>query len=337
MKKPIVTALLAYGMSGKVFHAPFLETNDGFQLYGVLERNEKKAVLDYPHIKSFLSIDALLADETIELVVVNTPNNTHFEYLKQVLKSGKHVLTEKPATTTAEEFMEILELAKTVNRKVFVYHNRRWSSDFMSTKSVIESGKLGEIVEIHLRFDRYRPTIGAKVFKETPLPSSGIWYDLGSHLIDQAISVFGKPIRNYGYKNCYRENSQVDDFAFMHIEFANKVNVFITTSMLVADPQAGIIIHGTKGSFIKEFCDEQENQLVNGISPLDPNFGIEKPNKAGKLTYYNNDNEQITEIIPSIKGNFNGLFDVLYDNIRNDVVFPINNEEIVEQLRLLIL
>lgn len=335
MKKPIVTALLAYGMSGKVFHAPFLETNDGFQLYGVLERNEKKAVLDYPNIKSFSSIDELLDDKNIELVVVNTPNNTHFEYIKQVLKSGKHVLTEKPATTNAEEFIEILELAKKVNRKIFVYHNRRWSSDFMATKSVIESGKLGDIVEVHLRFDRYRPTIGAKTFKETPIPSSGIWYDLGSHLIDQAISVFGKPIHNNGYKNNYRDNSQVDDFAFMHIEFSNKINVFITTSMLVADAQAGIVIHGTKGSFIKAFCDEQENQLVNGLSPLDVNFGIEKPNNEGKLTYYNNDNKQITEIIPSVKGNFNGLFDAIYNNVRNQINFPIKNEEIIEQLKLL--
>ena len=336
MEKPIVTALLSYGMSGKVFHAPFLETNSGFELYGVLERNEKKAVFDYPNIKSFSTVSDLLSDEIIELVVVNTPNNTHFEYAKQVLEANKHVLIEKPATTTPEEFIELLDLAKTVNRKVFVYHNRRWSSDIMATKDVIKSGKLGEIIEVHLRFDRYRSTIGAKAFKEKPLPSSGIWYDLGSHLIDQAISIFGKPIKNYSYKNSYRENSQVDDFAFMHIEFENKVNVFITTSMLVADAQAGIIIHGTKGSFIKEFCDEQENQLVNGMSPIDANFGIEKPNKEGKLTYYNNNNELISEIIPSIKGNFNELFNELYQSIRHNKPFSIDNQQIIEQLKLLI-
>lgn len=227
-------------------------------------------------------------------------------------------------------------LQKKVNKQVFVYHNRRWSSDISSAKKIIESGKLDKIIEVHLRFDRYRSSIGVKSFKENPLPSSGIWYDLGSLLIDQAISIFGKPIKNYGHKNSYRENSQVDDFAFMHIEFPNKVNVFITTSMLVADAQAGIIIHGTKGSFIKEFCDEQENQLVNGMSPIDANFGIEKPNKEGKLTYFDENNEQITKLIPSKKGDFNQLFNELYQSIRHNKSFSIDNQQIIEQLKLLI-
>lgn len=336
MDKPIVTALLAYGMSGKVFHAPFLETNKGFKFYAVLERNQQKATDDYPNVKSFLDVSELLLDDKIELVVVNTPNNTHFDYAKLVLKAGKHVLIEKPATTTPEEFIELLELAKTVNRKVFVYQNRRFSSDIMATKAVIESGKLGEIIEMHLRFDRYRPTIGVKAFKENPLPSSGIWYDLGSHLVDQAISIFGKPTSHYSYKNKYRENSQVDDFAFMHITFQEKINVFITASMLVADAQAGIVVHGTKGSFIKEFCDEQENQLIEGLLPTASNFGEEKPNKQGKLTYINENNEAVIENIPSIKGNFNGLFDALYESIRNNKAFLIDNEEITEQLKLLV-
>lgn len=336
MEKPIITALLAYGMSGKVFHAPFLATNKSFELYAVLERNEKKAANDYPKIISYSNISDLLSDEKIELIVINTPNNTHFDYAKLALEANKHVLIEKPATTTPEEFATLLALAEKVNRKVFVYHNRRWSSDITAAKKVISSGKLGPIVEMHLRFDRYRPTIGAKTFKETSVPSSGIWYDLGSHLIDQAISIFGQPVSHYRYKNSYRDNSLVDDFAFMHILFPNKVNVFITTSMLVTDAQAGIVIHGTKGSFIKEFCDEQENQLVEGISPLDENFGKERPNKEGKLTYYNQNQEQLIEIIPSLKGNFNALFDEVYESIRNNEHFPIDNQDIIAQLKLLI-
>lgn len=336
MEKPIVTALLAYGMSGKVFHAPFLATHKGFELYATLERNQKKAVSDYPEIISYSNIADLLADETIELVVINTPNNTHFDYAKLALEANKHVLIEKPATTTPEEFETLLALADKVNRKVFVYQNRRWSSDITSAKQIINSGKLGDIVEMHLRFDRYRPTIGAKTFKETPIPSSGIWYDLGSHLIDQVISIFGKPENHYRYKNSYRDNSQVDDFAFMHLVFPNKVNTFITTSMLVTDAQAGIVIHGTKGSFIKAFCDEQENQLIEGMLPTDAEFGKEKPKKEGKLTYFNANNETIVEFIPSIKGNFNGLFDALYDSIRDNKPFPVDNEQILEQIKLLV-
>jgi predicted dehydrogenase len=336
MEKPIVTALLAYGMSGKVFHAPFLETNKGFDLYAVLERNEKKAAKDYLNIKSYDSISDLVADDQIELVVVNTPNETHFDYAKLALEAKKHVLIEKPATTTPEEFQELLTVAKKVNRKVFVYHNRRWSSDIMAAKQIIKSGKLGDVIEMHLRFDRYRPSIGVKYFKETPIPSSGIWYDLGSHLIDQAISIFGTPLSHFGIKNSYRENSQVDDFGFMHLLFPNKVNVFITTSLLISDPQPGIIVHGTKGSFIKEFCDEQENQLIDGMSPLHPEFGLEKPNKEGKLTYYNKNEQQIIESILSVKGNFNGIFDSLYESIRKEKPFPVDNEQIIAQLKLLV-
>ncbi|WP_284651249.1 Gfo/Idh/MocA family oxidoreductase [Flavobacterium terrisoli] len=336
MEKPIVTALLAYGMSGKVFHAPFLATYKGFELYAVLERNQKKAATDYPSIISFSNIDELLSDETIELVIINTPNNTHFDYAKQVLEAGKHALIEKPATSTPEEFETLLALAEKVNRNIFVYQNRRWSSDIASAKEIINSRKLGDVVEMHLRFDRYRPTIGGKTFKETPIPSSGIWYDLGAHLVDQAISIFGKPENHYRIKNSYRENSQVDDFAFMHIVFPNKVNVFITTSMLVVNAQAGIVIHGTKGSYIKEFCDEQEDQLIAGMLPTDTEFGKEKPNKEGKLTYYNENQEKITESIPSLKGNFNGLFDALYKSIRNQKPFPVDNQEIIEQLKLLV-
>ncbi|MCF6128088.1 Gfo/Idh/MocA family oxidoreductase [Flavobacterium sp. AS60] len=336
MEKPIVSAMLAYGMSGKVFHAPFLETNKGFELYAVLERNQNKAVNDYPKIISFSKITDLLSDEKIELVVINTPNETHFDYAQQALKAKKHILIEKPATTTAEEFETLLALAEKVNRKVFVYHNRRWSSDIMAAKQIINSGKLGNIVEMHLRFDRYRPEIGVKYFKETPIPSSGIWYDLGSHLIDQAISIFGTPIRHFGTKNSYRENSQVDDFGFMHLLFPNKVNVFITTSLLISDPQPGIIIHGTKGSFIKEFCDEQENQLIEGMSPLHPEFGLEKPNKEGKLTYYNDKGEKVTEYITSKKGNFNALFDEVYQSIRNNKEFSVDNQDIILQLKLLV-
>lgn len=335
MSHPIVTALLAYGMSGKVFHAPFLETNAGFELYAVLERNEKKAAADFPSIKSISNIDDLLADKAIELVVVNTPNNTHFDYAKQVLEADKNVLIEKPAATSAADFMELLELAKRVGKQVFVYQNRRYSSDFLATKAVIESGWLGDIVEMHVRFDRYRPTIGPKVFKETQVPGSGIWFDLGAHLVDQAISLFGKPVNHFGKKSILRKESVVDDYSFMHIEFAKKVNVFITASMLVTNPQTGIVIHGTRGSFVKRFCDEQENQLIAGMSPLAKEFGLELPNNEGTLTYVDEHNQVQSESVPSMRGNYNELFEHLYESIRNGKSFPVSNEEIIEQLKLL--
>jgi predicted dehydrogenase len=332
---PIKTALLAYGLSGKIFHAPFLATNKGFELYAVLERNNQKVKNDFPDVKSFASLEELLADDSIELVVVNTPNNTHFELAKQCLKAKKHVLLEKPATATPEEFSELMELAKSVNKQLLIYQNRRWSSDICAAKDIIKSGKLGNIVEVHLRFDRYRPTISPKRFKENELPGSGILYDLGSHLIDQAISIFGKLIKHYVQKGMYRNGTLVDDYAFVHLLFENHVNAFITVSMHVLDIQSGIVIHGTKGSFIKDFCDEQENQLMAGMSPNHPDFGLEVENKEGKLTYVDENNNVITKLIPSQKGNFNGLFEEVYECVRNGKPFSVTNDSILEQIKIL--
>lgn len=332
---PIKTALLAYGLSGKIFHAPFLATNEGFELYAVLERNTQKAKNDFPDVKSYVSLEELLVDDTIELVVVNTPNNTHFELAKQCLQAKKHVLLEKPATATPEEFLELMELAKSVKKHLLIYQNRRWSSDICAAKEVINSVRLGDIVEIHLRFDRYRPTISPKRFKEHELPGSGILYDLGSHLIDQAISIFGKPKKHYVQKGMYRNGTLVDDYAFVHLLFENQVNAFITVSMHVLDIQPGIVIHGTKGSFIKDFCDEQENQLMAGMAPNHPDFGLELENKEGKLTCIDENNNTIKERIPSQKGNFNGLFEEVYECIRNEKPFSVRNEEILEQITIL--
>lgn len=333
--KPIKTALLAYGLSGKIFHAPFLATNKGFELSAVLERNSPKAKNDFPNVESYSSLEKLLEDHSIELVVVNTPNNTHFELAKKSLQAQKHVVLEKPATSTPEEFKELVTIAKSVNKKLFIYQNRRWSSDICSTKEVINSGKLGDIIEVHLRFDRYRPIIGVKAFKEKELPGSGILYDLGSHLIDQAISIFGLPKKHYVQKGNYRNGSLVDDYSFVHLLFENQVNAFITVSLHVLDSQPGIIIHGTKGSFIKDFCDEQENQLMAGMNPNHPDFGLELKNKEGKFTYIDENNNTTTERIPSLKGNFNGLFEEVYECIRNQKSFSVKDDEIISQLSIL--
>ena len=333
--KKIKTALLAYGMSGKIFHAPFLATNKGFELYAVLERNTQKAKHDFPDVKSYVSLEELLADNSIELVVVNTPNNTHFELAKQCLLAKKHILLEKPATATPEEFLELMAIAKSVNKELLVYQNRRWSSDICAAKEIIKSGKLGNIVEVHLRFDRFRPDISAKRFKENEVPGSGILYDLGSHLIDQAISIFGKPKKHYVQKGMYRNETLVDDYAFVHLFFENQVNAFITVSLHVLNVLPGIVIHGTKGSFIKDFCDEQENQLMAGMAPNHPDFGLELENKEGKLTYIDGNNTVITEMIPSKKGNFNGLFEEVYECIRNQKSFSVKEDEIMSQLLIL--
>lgn len=335
MQKPIVTALLAYGMSGKLFHAPFISTHKGFSFKGVLEHNTKRVIADYPGVKSYDTLKEVLDDPEIELVIVNTPSNTHVDYGRQALLAGKHILVEKPFAPTSKEAIEIFELGRMLKRKVLVYQNRRWSSDFAVTRNTIESGKLGHIIEMHLRYDRYRAEIGPKVFKETPLPASGILYDLGAHLLDQVICILGKPESFSKITGIYRQNSQVDDFGHIHLRYPGQLNVFITTSLLVADPQLGIIIHGTKGSFVKSFCDRQEEQLIEGMKPDAADFGKEDAGKEAKLTTVNDKGQRTVELIPSAKGKYIDLFEAVFQAIRNGTEFPVKEEEVLTQLEIL--
>ncbi|TAF46532.1 MAG: oxidoreductase [Sphingobacteriales bacterium] len=334
--KPIKTALLAYGMSGKVFHAPFIHCNPNFDLYAVLERNKNEAKKDYPHIISYANIQHLLADSQIQLVIINTPNYTHFEFARQALYAGKHVLIEKPFCTNPSQAKQLFALGKAQNLHVMAYQNRRFDSDFLTTKAVIQSGKLGKITEAHVRFDRFKNTISPKKFKETPLPAAGIFYDLGAHVIDQAIALFGPPqsfTKTYGQ---FRLHSQVDDFAHAHLHYTDSKNVFITTNMLVLKPKAAFTIYGTHGTFTKTRADEQENQLIAGISPTDKHYGIEKPNNEASLCYINDTGQTITQSIPSPKGNYMELYNQVFLTIVHNKPYFISPNDILAQLEILV-
>lgn len=330
----IITGVLSYGMSGRVFHTPFIANNDRFELRAVVERSTKKAQLDYPSIISYDSVEELLADDAIELVIINTPNDTHVSLAKQALLAGKHVLIEKPFAPTVLEAKELFDLGRKVGKFVLPYHNRRFDSDFNSLKSVLECGKVGEPVELHLRFDRYRAEIGQKVFKETKRPAAGILFDLGSHLLDQVISLFGKPLTAIKRTSIHRKDSEVDDFATLLLTFDHGLTVFITVSMLVLESQYSFLLHGTQGTFVKDRTDVQENQLIGGISPLDEHYGEENEHAEGLLTYLEQGN-MVSERLKALKGNYMLLFDAVYDQIRNDKAYFVTEEQIYSQLEIL--
>ncbi|SIR33961.1 Predicted dehydrogenase [Mucilaginibacter lappiensis] len=327
---------MAYGMSGRIFHAPFLTTNPGFTFKAVVERHEKKAGKVYPEVISYNTTDELLNDAEIELIIVNTPNNTHFDYAVQALNGGKHVLIEKPAAVTSAEVKTLFDLGKKFNLKVMIYQNRRYDSGFISVKKVIESGRLGELIEVHFRLDRYRMPIGAKVFKETKdTPGNGLTYDLGAHLVDNAISIFGKPLSYVKTTASHRPGSQVDDYFNIHLSYPNQLNVYLTSGLLIAEQLPGFVIHGTLGSFVKLRTDVQEAQLDAGMKPTDAGFGIEPEGSEGKLVLMGVDNQKSVEWIASDKGNYNGLFDAVYHTVRENALFPITEEQIAWQLELL--
>lgn len=335
MNSKINTGLLAYGMSGKVFHAPFIATHPGFNLKGIVERTKKLAQHDYPEIVSYNSVDELINDETIDLVIINTPNNTHYEYAKKALNAGKHILVEKPFTATTAQAKELFELAKSIGKKALVYQNRRYDSGFNAVKKVLESGKLGKLVEVHFRYDRYRNEISPKAFKEELVEATGLQYDLGPHLLDQAIALFGRPLKFNKILSKNRAQTKVDDYFAIQLTYPNELNVFLTASMLVADVQSAFVVSGMMGSFSKNHADVQEAQLLKGMKPTAEGYGIENPADAGKLTLVTPDGGRSTEFVKSEKGNYPGIFEAVYEAIANGKAYPITEDDVLAQLEIL--
>jgi scyllo-inositol 2-dehydrogenase (NADP+) len=336
MSLPIVTGILSFGMSGRIFHAPFVHAHPGFRFKAVLERNQKNAVQYYPDVVSYDSIDDLLNEKEIELIIVNTPNQLHYEHARLALQAGKHVLIEKPVTATLAQLLELYDLAKQQEKHLLVYQNRRWDSDFLSVKEVIESGRLGNLIEVHFRFDRYKPVLSPKAFKETGgMEANGLVYDLGPHLLDQVISLFGKPLTSNKVTASHREGSEVVDYFSFQLTYPHQLTVYVTSSLLVAQPLPSFVLHGTAGSYIKDRCDVQEDQLDQSIKPTDPQYGIEPDGCEGRLTLTGLNNEKTVEQVPSYKGNYLNLFEAVYQTIANGALYPITDEHIAWQVELL--
>lgn len=333
---PIVTGLLAYGMSGKVFHAPFLDQHPGFELRAVAERTQARAAHDYPGIISYPSTEALLADPALELIVVNTPNDTHSALAQQALLAGKHVLLEKPVATTTAEVRALFDLARQQDRLVLAYQNRRWDTDFGAVRRVVESGQLGQLSEVRFRFDRYRPTLSPKVFKEDAARAgSGLHYDLGAHLLDQAISLWGQPLAHEKTLATHRPGSQVPDYFDIHLTYPHELHVYLTGNMLVADPGPAYVLYGSQGSYRKDRTDPQEPQLLAGVKPLDAAYGREQPGQEGRLTLAGPDGKLTTTPDPAAPSSYGGLFEAVYQAIRHGQPYPITEAELVWQLDVL--
>jgi len=321
----IKTALCSFGMSGWVFHAPFLNVHPGFELYAVWERSKKTAAQKYPAIRSFDSFDELLNDSAIELVIVNTPNYTHFDLAKKALLANKNVIVEKPFCSTVKQCEELIALAKDKNKLLSVYQNRRYDSDFKIIKKVLENNWLGEVVEAEFHFDRFSDVLSPKAHKETPGPGTGLVYDLGSHLVDQALQLFGMPEAVFADIRPARAISLVDDYMEILLYYPSK-RVRIKASYVVREPLPSYAINGTKGSFIKSRTDIQERDLQAGLSPDDSNWGKEPAGEMG-LLHTEIDGKVIKEYIASESGNYMEYYNGIYDALTSGAAVPVSGEE----------
>ena len=274
----INVGLIGYGMAGRVFHAPLVHQVEGLYLAAIRETKEENINIikeRYPDAKIVNKTAALLEDPSIDLIVVAAPNKYHYNLTKEALNAGKHVVVDKPFTITSAEAQELVELARKVGKVVSVYQNRRWDSDFLTVKKVIESGKLGRIVEYESHFDRFRNDIRPNTWKEEGELGTGLLYDLGSHLIDQALVLFGEPVSISADIRVQRDNSEIPDHFSMMMDYG-KFKATIRSGMLVKEPLPKYTILGTEGAFVKYGMDVQEAALNEAKIPLsDPNWGKE--------------------------------------------------------------
>ncbi|HEU4903464.1 MAG TPA: Gfo/Idh/MocA family oxidoreductase [Flavisolibacter sp.] len=331
--QPIKTAVLSFGMSGSVFHAPFLHVHEGFEFYAVWERTKNEAQKRYPEVKTYRTLDELLADSTVDLVIVNTPNSTHYEYTKKALEAGKHVIVEKPFVVNSQEGEELVALAAQKGKLLSVFQNRRWDSDFKTVKKIATEGWLGEIVEAEFHFDRFKEELSAKQHKEIPAPGTGTLFDLGSHLIDQALSLFGFPEAVFADIRTVRPISQVDDY-FELLLYYPRLRVRLHGSYLVREPLPSFLLHGSKGSFVKWRADVQEADLQSGKTPGTPDWGVEPVTERG-LLHTERNGEVIRETVPTLQGNYMDYFEGIYEAIRNGAPVPVAAQDGVNTVRVI--
>jgi predicted dehydrogenase len=333
MEKIIQTAIVGFGLSGRVFHAPFLHVHTGFRLKKVVERNAEKSKAIYPDIVVVKNHLDLLKDPELELVVIATPNIYHFDLAREFLEAGKHVVIEKPFTPTSAEADELTHLAKKAGRKIFVYQNRRWDGDFKTIQQVVYQGYLGEILEYEAHFDRFAPGARRSAWRDEPLPAGGVLYDLGSHLIDQALVLFGLPHSVFADIRMLRAESRVDDCFEVKL-FYKRLKVTLKASVFVKEKGPRYILHGTKGSFIKYGIDPQEEMLKEGLMPGAADWGKEDPDYYGILNAEMH-GQQFYGTVETEPGNYMGFYDNVHDVITKGSEQAVTPEEASQVIRII--
>jgi scyllo-inositol 2-dehydrogenase (NADP+) len=277
----INVGIIGYGLSGSVFHAPLIKHTQGLRLKTIVSRSEQ-VHKDYPEVEVVHEVEMLLRQKEIEVVVVTSPNTTHYEYAKKAILAGKHVVVEKPFTITSSEAEDLIVLAREKGVLLTVYHNRRWDNDFLTIQELLRSGILGRLTTYEAHYDRFRPCVRDR-WREKKLSGSGTLYDLGAHLIDQALVLFGMPQTVWADLRAERAGAQAVDYFHLILGYQD-LRVILHGGSLVRETGPRYMLHGDKGSFVKYGLDPQEEQLKNGIRPGASVWGEDRPDNYGQLT-----------------------------------------------------
>jgi scyllo-inositol 2-dehydrogenase (NADP+) len=331
--QPIQVGLIGFGFAGRTFHAPVIRAVDGLRLTAILQRTGNDAANAYPDVRIARSLEELLASESIQLVVIATPNISHFDLARQCLLAGRNVVIDKPFATTYAEAAELVALAEKCGRLLSVYHSRRFDGDFKTVRNLIASGALGRIVLYESHYDRYRLQLRPGAWREQAGAGSGVWFDLGPHLIDQALTLFGAPEAVSADVRVERDGAVVDD-AFDVTLMYPRVRVFLRGTMLASKPAPHFLIHGTKGSFVKYGLDPQENALKRGELPEGSEWGKEAPEAWGTLSLI--DGDKLSErIIPTEPGDYREYYENVRDAILGKAALAVTPQAALSVMRAL--
>ena len=331
--KIIHVVIASYGMSGKVFHAPLLHTHQSFEITKILERTKDNAKDRYPYAEIVRRYEDLLGDPQIELIVVNTPDNLHHEMVLKAIEARKHVVVEKPFTLSVRDADDLIERAKRAGVLLSVFQNRRWDSDFLTVQKIIQEKLLGRLVEFEAHFDRYRNFIQENTWKERSESGSGTIYNLGSHLVDQALVLFGIPGSVFADIRTLRTGGSVDD-AFTLLLKYDDVKVTLKASYLVREPGPKYYLHGTLGSFLKAGMDHQEEALNKGLYHGSDDWGKEPEEDWGTINT-EKAGSQFRQSVESVPGNYMTYYDKLYEALVNDKENPVPAEQGRDVIRVI--
>lgn len=329
MKQQINTAVASYGMSGEIFHVPFLLFNPGFKITKVLERSKENSKSKLPDAQIVRNYQDILGDPNVELVIVNTPNYLHYEMAKQALRAGKHVLVEKPFTITVDEAKELIELAKKQNLVLTAYQNRRLDGDFKTVQKILKENVLGNIKLFDSQILRWKPTLGEKLWKIGANKGGGLLYDLGSHLIDQALTLFGMPTSIFADLGFLRQGAVVDDY-FELLLFYDNLKVTLKSSLLANDQGHRFMIQGDKAAFTKFGNDPQEEQLTSGEVLSSENWGKEDKSAWG-LIHSATESYSYT----SLNGSYPDFFENLHRAITAGEELLVKPEEAMQVIKII--
>jgi scyllo-inositol 2-dehydrogenase (NADP+) len=312
--RTVQVGLIGFGLGGRVFHAPIISAVPGLQLAAIVERSGDSARANYPNVRIVRSVGELLSIDSIELVVVTTPNQTHLDLARQCLQAGRHVVVDKPFAPTSVEAAEMVRIAQERGRLVTVYQNRRWDGDFLTVRRIVQDSSLGRLVHFESHMERYRPVLKAEAWRELPTPGSGLWFDLGPHLLDQAFVLFGAPEAMTAELRAERDGAVVDD-AFDVVLHYPKLRVLLRSNLLTCVPGPRFRLNGTQGSFVKYGTDPQEEALKRGERLDQLNWGQEPSENWGTLSIA--EGEKITATrIPTETGDYSRY----YQNVRDAII-----------------